>query len=340
MLLDLLQLREAGVDADDVDRYVDERRTVHDAAFPPLHAGEAAIRRFFAAVSPYGAVRELGRGAAWARLRGVTRRHAPRRVVAAVHASTRPRGIDAVGFDWYDPVASHALRVPGRRTPDGRAGLVVRPGATGTSSRTRRRCAPGAAPSPRCAPAFRCGWWRTAWRRGCRTGGRSPARTAWTGPATSASTWARWPMPWRRASPVRAYFHWSLMDNYEWGTYEPRYGLFGMDRSDPSARALHGHGRPGRRRRRGVRPRRGRPARRGPLGAGPAGLSSGTGAPRTGARGRPGRPPRADASDGPSISSLSRRRWRTTSTTITTRMRPSTTSDAMPVAFSTRWPTK
>ena len=35
--------------------------------------------------------------------------------------------------------------------------------------------------------------------------------------------------------PVRAYFHWSLMDNYEWGTYEPRYGLFGVDRSDPTA---------------------------------------------------------------------------------------------------------
>ena len=27
--------------------------------------------------------------------------------------------MDAVGFDWYDPVASHAMRVPGRRTPQG-----------------------------------------------------------------------------------------------------------------------------------------------------------------------------------------------------------------------------
>jgi beta-glucosidase/6-phospho-beta-glucosidase/beta-galactosidase len=33
--------------------------------------------------------------------------------------------------------------------------------------------------------------------------------------------------------PVRAYLHWSLVDNYEWGTYEPRLGLFGMDRRDP-----------------------------------------------------------------------------------------------------------
>ena len=42
MLLDLLQLRDAGIDPSDVDRYVDERRAVHDAAFPPQHAGEAA----------------------------------------------------------------------------------------------------------------------------------------------------------------------------------------------------------------------------------------------------------------------------------------------------------
>ncbi len=34
--------------------------------------------------------------------------------------------------------------------------------------------------------------------------------------------------------PVRAYLHWSLMDNYEWGTYEPRFGLFGLDRRDPT----------------------------------------------------------------------------------------------------------
>jgi beta-glucosidase len=34
---------------------------------------------------------------------------------------------------------------------------------------------------------------------------------------------------------VQAYLHWSLVDNYEWGSYTPRFGLFGMDRSDPAA---------------------------------------------------------------------------------------------------------
>jgi hypothetical protein len=30
--------------------------------------------------------------------------------------------------------------------------------------------------------------------------------------------------------PVGAYYHWSLIDNYEWGSYEPRFGIHGVDR--------------------------------------------------------------------------------------------------------------
>jgi beta-glucosidase len=31
--------------------------------------------------------------------------------------------------------------------------------------------------------------------------------------------------------PVDGYWHWSLVDNYEWGSYEPRFGIFGIDRN-------------------------------------------------------------------------------------------------------------
>ncbi len=30
--------------------------------------------------------------------------------------------------------------------------------------------------------------------------------------------------------PVTGYWHWSLVDNYEWGSYEPRFGIYGVDR--------------------------------------------------------------------------------------------------------------
>jgi beta-glucosidase/6-phospho-beta-glucosidase/beta-galactosidase len=30
--------------------------------------------------------------------------------------------------------------------------------------------------------------------------------------------------------PIGAYLHWSLVDNYEWGSYQPRFGIHGVDR--------------------------------------------------------------------------------------------------------------
>jgi beta-glucosidase/6-phospho-beta-glucosidase/beta-galactosidase len=29
--------------------------------------------------------------------------------------------------------------------------------------------------------------------------------------------------------PLAGYLHWSLFDNYEWGTYTPRFGLYHID---------------------------------------------------------------------------------------------------------------
>jgi hypothetical protein len=100
---DLLLLRSAGVAPADVDRYVDERRALHDAARPPRHAGELALRRASAAVCPYGTERGISGGALWAQVRRASRRPAPRRVVEAVHAVTQVRPLGALGFAWDDP---------------------------------------------------------------------------------------------------------------------------------------------------------------------------------------------------------------------------------------------
>lgn len=34
--------------------------------------------------------------------------------------------------------------------------------------------------------------------------------------------------------PVMGYLYWSMVDNYEWGSYEPRFGLYGVDRTRSS----------------------------------------------------------------------------------------------------------
>ncbi len=234
MLLDLLQLRDNDVDPGDVDVYIDERRTVHDAAFPPRQAGEAVIRRFFAAVSPYGAVREPGRGPVWAHLRDRTRRPAPRRVVEAVHASARPRSMDAVGFDWYDPVASHAMRVPGRRRRDGGREWSVGRAHWDTEAHPaalRAWCVTESA----LRPGLPLWVVENGMATRVENGRPVPRDDGMDRPRYVREHLGAVVDAIAAGAPVRAYFHWSLMDNYEWGTYEPRYGLFGVDRSDRAA---------------------------------------------------------------------------------------------------------
>ena len=121
MLLDLLELRDAGVDPRDVDRYVDERRADPRRRASPRtrrRGGDAPVLR--RGVALRRRVRPLGRGAAWAppARPGTATGAAPCRRQPCTTAPRR-RALDAVGFDWYDPVASHAIRVPGRRAPEG-----------------------------------------------------------------------------------------------------------------------------------------------------------------------------------------------------------------------------
>ena len=235
MLVDLLQLHEQHIDPSDVDTYIDERRAVHDAAYPPRHAGEAWLRRFFAAVSPYGTDRAPGSSGAWAALRVRMRRQVPRRVVDLVGASSRSRVVDAAGFDWYDPIASHAMRVPGRRLPGG-AGrdwsfgralwdTVSDPAALGSWCATEAALRPG-------LPLWVV---ENGMATRVRDGRAEPREDGMDRPRYVREHLGAVADALAVGVPVRAYLHWSLVDNYEWGSYEPRFGLFGLDRSDPAA---------------------------------------------------------------------------------------------------------
>ena len=72
---------------------------------------------------------------------------------------------------------------------------------------------------------------------GARTAAPTRAWTAGTAPATCASNIAAVVAAIDDGVPVAGYWHWSLVDNYEWGSYEPRFGLYGVDRH----RGEHGH---------------------------------------------------------------------------------------------------
>ncbi len=43
----------------------------------------------------------------------------------------------------------------------------------------------------------------------------------------------------REGADVRGYFHWSLLDNYEWGSYKPRFGLYDRQRRPAAGAELY-----------------------------------------------------------------------------------------------------
>ncbi|MHB1518124.1 MAG: family 1 glycosylhydrolase [Acidimicrobiales bacterium] len=226
MLTDLLTVRSAGVERDRVDAYLDDRRDRHDSLFPPAGRGEAMLRRLFTASSPYGAPMRPGRTAP---VRSRLRRPSRRRVLDAVYGGPDERPLDTTGFDWYDPVASHALRLPGHRSSGG------------------RRFEPSRAlwdvpPDPE-AMARWCHdqhsllsdlpLWivENGLCSRVRNGRSYPRTDGWDRPRYLREHVASVVDAVAATCPVRAYLHWSLVDNYEWGSYEPRFGIFGIDRA-------------------------------------------------------------------------------------------------------------
>jgi len=222
LLTDLVGARHAGVAAGDVDAWVDERRVLHDELVPPYGVAEVALRRLFAAVCPYGS--SAGRP-----VRNRLRRPAPRRVLDAVYAADTPYALDATGFDWYDPVAGRALRLPGHRTSGGRRWAPARAiwdvvpdaGAMGRWCRDQHVLLPG-------LPLWVV---ENGLCTRVRNGRNHPRTDGWDRPRYLTEHVAAVVDSVAAGVPVTAYLHWSLVDNYEWGSYEPRFGIFGIDRS-------------------------------------------------------------------------------------------------------------
>jgi beta-glucosidase len=142
----------------------------------------------------------------------------------ALWASPHECTLDVVGIDYYAPVAADYGRLPGHRTAGGRSWQVgndlwddrVEP--RGLVDYARANTSPGldlwVVENGLCNRVRRGrsfprldGWDRVGYLR------------AMLGALVDAVD---------AGVPVGAYYHWSLIDNYEWGSYEPRFGLHGV----------------------------------------------------------------------------------------------------------------
>ncbi len=228
LLTDLLLARRSGVDAGHIDEWLAERRREHDAAFPLSAPAERLVRLAGAAVSPYGRAWATGWSGRPARQRHAGPLALPRRAVDAVFDSPAECTLDALAVDYYDPLVGRHFRLPGHKTAGGRNSRPSRqlwddvPEPAGLTERLvfEHRAAPD-------LPLWvvengLCNRVRH---------GRSYARSdGWDRPRYLREHLGAVTAALDAGVPVEGYWHWSLVDNYEWGSYEPRFGLYGVDR--------------------------------------------------------------------------------------------------------------
>ncbi|MDP9291593.1 MAG: family 1 glycosylhydrolase, partial [Verrucomicrobiota bacterium] len=240
VLLDLLSVAERKIARADVEDYIRTKAAEFDAEF----AG-AGIRLHKDAAYYFGAL--MKRVSKWLGARWFDAAHFSA-LLDAIAASPRARLFDFVGLDYYDPFAAHAFRLPVwwdhefknksfrawmmnsitskwwdwrvlprglhffceyySRDLGGRGVLIAENGLA-----LRRR--PGNEQSPR-----RDGLTRSQF---LRLHVHEITRIVNAG------------------IPLFGYLHWSVFDNYEWGTFTPRFGLFSIDYTRGADRVAEDH---------------------------------------------------------------------------------------------------
>jgi len=227
LLLDLLCLAERDVPRTGVKEYIHSKVAEFEKAFLnahiPLHKD---IPYYFGAL-----VKRLGN---WMGCRNFDTEHFSL-LLDTIYQSPRKRLFDYVGLDYYDPFAAHAFRLPVLwdhefKNKSLRSWIMN----TITSKWWDWRVLPRGL-------HFFCKYYTEDFAR--------PALIAENGMAIrrrADNSHSRRRDEVTRSRflrlhvhevakivgegiPLIGYLHWSLFDNYEWGTYTPRFGLFSID---------------------------------------------------------------------------------------------------------------
>lgn len=206
LLLDVLLARAEEVERADLRDWLAGRREGHRLALGSGGRRDAVIRRMTASILPLD--------------------QALPRAVAAVYDGPYERPLDLVSVNYYDPVAAHRLRRPGHRTAGGRTwapvgrkwDMGVHP--EGLTTYLRLNAHPGldieVSENGLCNRVERGRAW--------------PRRDGWDRARSLRAHLKAVVAAVDEGIPVTGYFHWTLGDCYEWGSYEPRFGLYGVDR--------------------------------------------------------------------------------------------------------------
>ena len=205
MLQDILLGRSVGVDRRQLREWLSLRRTFHYGELGGTWADEL-LRTVTGSILPLD--------------------QALPRAVASVYDSPYHRPLDLVSLNYYDPVAADHLRVPGHRTAGGRTwapvgrqwDMAVRPERLTTYLRLNAWSGLDIEIS------------ENGLCNRVRRGRAWPRADGWDRVRSLRAHLKAMVAALDEGIPVKGYFHWALADCYEWGSYEPRFGLYGVDR--------------------------------------------------------------------------------------------------------------
>lgn len=206
LLLDVLLGRGHGIARHDLRPWLGDRRDTYHRRVAPRSPRERALRRVCKSAIPLD--------------------QALPRAIGAVYASPNERCLGNVQIDWYDPVVSNHIRLPGHRTAGGRN---WRPG------RMLWDDPPDPAALVRYLDADNqpgLDLWIVENGLCNRVVGTTsyPRLDGWDRPRYLREHLGAVADAVHAGLPLTAYFHWTLGDNYEWGSYQPRFGLYGIER--------------------------------------------------------------------------------------------------------------
>jgi len=226
LLLDLACARERGVTREKLAAYIHEKATQFDAAFRvarlPLHKD---LAYYFGAVA-----KRLGN---WVGYQKFSVQPFDT-FLDELYASPRERVLDYIGLDYYDPFMAHVFRLPvvwdhEFKNRSFRSWVL----ATVTNKWWDWRVLPRGLyffcrhyAEDFCRPVLIAENGMALRRSG---DGREPRKDRMTRSEFLRLHVGEVARLLQDGVPLAGYLHWSLFDNYEWGTYTPRFGLYSID---------------------------------------------------------------------------------------------------------------